>query len=194
MAALLSFSAYEDDVVIERGNDKQFSALDSPEPAALTAERLKPTILGQPNIPEDVEFAMSDYHSFIPAYLRVEVDSDSITSLMITILHKNIDWEKQDDGYVANFNLRISFQNKSTLKLKEFFTGFKKEISQDKIENGTLVVFPVHLRHWDGEKSTFTFGELLEQLEPGEYVVNIYLQHSRTKKYNAWREEITISQ
>lgn len=171
-------------------------ALAPPEPAMLTAERFKPTILGQPNIPEETMLFTNNYNSFIPAYLRIGPGPENPTFLMLVILNKNLDLEKQDDRYVASMNLRISFQNKKTLKLAEFFTGFKREISQEEFDKretvGSTVVFPLLLEHWDGEKFTLALREMLKQIEPGEYVVNIYLQHTLTKKYNAWREEITI--
>ena len=117
------------------------------------------------------------------------------------MLHKNIDWEKTNEGYTAHFNLRVSLQNKETRELTEFFTGFGKNITEDEFNrkddvgemSGSMVVFPVRLKHWNDE--TFipvTLREMLKQLEPGEYVVNVYLQHAITKKSNAWQEEITI--
>ncbi len=201
--ALFEFSSYSD-WVIEGGNNKdKFGALDPPEPAALTAKRFKPTILGQPNIPEGTELVESGYNSFIPIYIRTNVDSDNPTFLMIITLRKNVDWVKQDNKekpYVANLNLRISFQNKKTLKLTEFTTYYRFELSQeefDKKDNegmlvGSLVTRPTSLPYFDGKKLGPTLGETLKQLEPGEYVVSMYLQHTLTKKYNAWRGEIAI--
>jgi len=178
-------------------------ALKPPEPASLTAERFKPTILGQPNIPEGTELFESGYRSFLPAYVRINVRSDNLTFLMVVILRKNVDWAKQDNEekpYAANLNLRISFQNKKTLKLTEFTSYFRFELSQvefDKRDDkgelfGSSVIFPVALQYFDGENFGPTLGETLKQLEPGEYVVNIYLQHTLTKKDNALREEIVI--
>lgn len=178
-------------------------ALAPPEPAALTAVRFKPTILGQPNIPEGVKLFKSDYRSFLPAYIRTNVSSDNPTFLMIIILRKNVDWAKQDNEkrpYAANLNLRISFQNKKTLKLTEFMTYYRFELSQEEFDKrdqegemiGSVVTRPVTLPHFDGENLGPTLEEILKKLEPGEYVINIYLQHTLTKKYNAWREEIVV--
>lgn len=200
-AALIEFSYYTHiDKKTRWTIDK---ALESPEPAALTARRFKPTILGQPNILEGVELFESGYHSFLPAYIRTSVAPDNPTFLMIIILRKNVDWAKQDNEekpYAANMNLRVSFQNKKTLKLTEFMTYYRFELSQEEFNKrdnndeltGSVVAHPVTLPHFDGENLGLTLGEMLKQLEPGEYVVNIYLQHTFTKKYNALREEITI--
>lgn len=195
-AALFEFSYYSD-VVIEGGNKNRLGALDPPEPAAITAQRFKPLVLGQPEITDKGKFSMNGYHSFIPAYLRVKDDSKNITFLMLTISFKNLDWEKQqDDKYITELSLRISFQNKDTLKSTEFFTKFKKEISQkefDSRDSLSLVVFPVKIKHWDGEKLTLTLGEMIKKMEPGNYIINIHLQNIYTKKYNAWREEVVIN-
>ena len=179
-------------------------ALEAPEPAALTAKRFKPVILGQPDIPEGIELFESGYHSFLPSYLRTSAGPDNPTFLMLTILRKNLDWVKQENEakpYATNLNIRISFQNKKTRKLTEFVSYFKFELSQAEFDRrddkgelfGVSVIFPAALQYFDGEKLGPTLGETLKQLEPGEYVVNIYLQHTITKKYNTWREGIIIS-
>lgn len=178
-------------------------ALQPPEPAALTAKRFRPTILGQPNIPDGVKLFKSGYHSLLPAYIRTTANSDNPTFLMIITLRKNVDWVKQDNEgkpYAANMNLRVSFQNKKTLKLTEFMTYYRFELSQEEFNKrdqggemiGSVVALPVTLPHFDGENLGPTLGEMLKQMESGEYVVNVYLQHTLTKKSNAWREEITI--
>src|SRR3990167_7112227 len=196
--------SYYPDIVIEGGNNKdKFGALDPPEPIVLTAERFKSTILGQPNIPEGTELFESGYRSFLPAYIRNNVGSDHPTFLMIIILRKNVDWMKQDNNekpYAANLNLRISFQNKKTLQLTEFMTYLRFELSQEEFDKrndegeliGSLIILPASLPYFDGEKMGPMLRETLKQLEPGGYVVNIYLQHTLTKKYNALREEIVI--
>jgi len=203
-SALFEFSPYTD-WVMEGGNNKnRFGALDPPEPASLTAEKFKPTILGQPNIPEGTELFESGYHSFLPAYLRTSASPDNPTFLMLTILRKNLDWVKQENEakpYATNLNIRISFQNKKTRKLTEFVSYFRFELSQAEFDKrddkgelfGVSVISPLTLQYFDGEKLGPTLGEMMKQLEPGEYVVNIYLQHTITKKYNPWREEIVIS-
>lgn len=177
-------------------------ALQPPEPAALTARRFKPTILGQPTTPEGTKMFKSGYHSFMPAYIRSNVACDNPTFLMTIILNKNIDWEKTDEGYAAHFNLRISFQNKKTRRLTEFSTWLKRNLTESEFEKrdesgdllGSTVVLPVNYPNFEGEKPTsVTLGDLLKQLESGDYIVNIYLQHTSTKKYNSWREEIVIN-
>lgn len=180
-------------------------ALQPPEPAALTAKRFKPTILGQSNIPEGTELFESGYYSFLPAYLRTSVNPDSPTFLMLTILRQNIDWEKranEEKPYVAEFYLRISLQNKKTRELTEFVTYPKEALSKEEFDRrddkgnmiGSVVIRPVIYPHFDGEKFTSTtFGAMLKQLESGEYVVNMELWRLFSKKNNHWREEITIS-
>ena len=178
-------------------------ALEPPEPAAITAARSKPSIIGQPNIPKGSELTENGYSSFLPSYLRTSAGPDNPTFLMLTILRKNLDWVKQENEakpYATNLNLRISFQNKKTRKLTEFVSYFRFELSQAEFDRrddkgelfGVSVVFPLTLQSFDGEKLGPTLGETVKQLEPGEYVVNIYLQHTITKKYNTWREEIVI--
>ncbi|MEK7138720.1 MAG: hypothetical protein AAB799_00885, partial [Patescibacteria group bacterium] len=195
-AALFEFS-YFSDVTIDK-------ALAPPEPAALVAKRLKPTILGQPDIPEGVTLVESKYYSLIPAYLRTGIGPKEPTFLMTVVLRKNVDWEKQGDEYMARLNLRVSFQDKKTHKLTEFFTGFKQTLTKEEFERrdehgdliGSLVTYPKSLHNYaDGIKpDPATLGSIMKQLEPGKYVVNVYLQHTLTKKYNAWREEIKISE
>ena len=200
-SALFEFSNYT-----HLDKDTRWSidkALEPPEPASLTAERFKPTILGQPNISEGTELFESGYRSFLPAYLRTSAGADDPTFLMFTILRKNLDWLKQENEakpYATNLNLRISFQNKKTRKLTEFMSYFRFELSQaefdkkdDKGElSGVSVIFPLTLQYFDGEKLGLTLREMMKQLEPGKYVVNIYLQHTITKKYNTWREEVVV--
>lgn len=203
ITSIFEFSSYPD-VVIEGGDGKKkFGALDVPEPAAMTAERFKPNILGQPTVPEGVELFENGYHSFLPAYFRSIAEKNNQTSLMITILRKNADWRKQENEqkpYATSFQLRISFQNKKTRKLTEFVTAPKFELTQAEFDRkdergdlvGVIAILPSIYQYYDGEKFGPTFGETLKSLEPGEYVVNVDLRHSITKKYNSWREEITI--
>src|SRR3989344_3302546 len=192
-SALFEFSPYFD-WVIEGGNNKtKFGALDPPEPSALTAERFKPVILGQPDVPEGTELFLSGYYnSILPAYLRTNVRPENSTFLMLVIPYKYIDWEKRGDSYVASFDLRISFQNKKTHQLTEFYTQFEtKPISQqdfdDRDQAGSLVVRPVTLHYWDGEKFAATLGDTIKQLEAGDYVMNVRLWRRFTEKYNSWR-------
>lgn len=179
------------------------TALLPPEPAALTAAKLKPSVVGQPNIPEGTKLLESGFKSLLPAYLRKNAGPENPTFLMITILRKNLDWINQENEvkpYITNLNLRVSFQNKKTRELAEFVSYFRFELSQTEFDKkddkgeliGSLVIFPNTLQYFDGVKSGPTMGEMLKQLEPGEYVVNIYLQHTVTKKNNSWREEIVV--
>lgn len=200
-SALVRFSDYD-----RLDKDTRWTidkALEPPEPAALTARRFKPTILGQPDIPEEIELIENKYDSFLPAYFRPIAEKNNHTSLMITLLRKNVDWEKQEDEqmpYATSFYLRISLQNKKTRKLTEFVTFPKFELSQAEFDRrddkgdliGVIAILPVIYPYYDGEKFGPKFGEILELLEPGEYIVNVDLRHSTTKKYNSRREEITV--
>ena len=204
VTSLFEFSAYPD-VVVEGGDGKKkFGALDVPEPAAMSARRFKPNILGQPAVPEGTELFENPYHSFLSAYFRPVAGAGNPTSLMITLLRKNIDWKKQENEqkpYATSFHLRISLQNKKTRKLTEFVTYPKFELSQAEFDKrdeqgnivGSIVMRPVIYPYYDGGELGPTFGETLKSLEPGEYVVNVDLRHSVTKKYNSWHEEIKIS-
>jgi len=200
-SALFEFSDY---INLDKGTRWTIdTALKAPEPVAMVAERFKPTILGQPDIPEGTELFESGYSSFLPAYVRTNVGPDNPTFLMVVILRKNVDWVKQNNQgkiYAANLNFRISFQNKKTLRLTEFMSYYKFELSQKEFDKrddkgnliGNVVAFPLAMSYFDGENLGPTLREMMKQLESGEYVVNMYLQHTLTMKYNALREEIVI--
>lgn len=188
---LIEFSSFPD-VVIEGARAKQFGALDPPDPLGLTI--LKPEILGQPEDVGTRPFIYSRFHSFIPAYLRIINSIETNKPYFSMILgFPNLDWELKNDTAESALELRISFQNKDTKALKEFFTRLTVTMLKDYLtQNANQHFFmPLDIRqNLIGENQTL--GQLISALEPGSYVVNVYFKHSVTKKYNAWREEILI--
>ncbi|OGN05938.1 MAG: hypothetical protein A2750_02690 [Candidatus Yanofskybacteria bacterium RIFCSPHIGHO2_01_FULL_45_42] len=203
--ALFEFSDY--DRIDKNTRWTIHNALEAPEPASLTAERYKPTILGQPNIPKGTELFESGYHSFIPAYLLIAADpTGGRPSFSIKVFYADLDWEIKDKEAEAALKVRISFQNKKTRVLNEFETGIGFRGPRQAVESlirgkdpktGELYTRTVELdgmsNLFAGNEDQATLRQLIDdELQPGEYVVNVYLQHTDTKKYNAWREEITI--
>lgn len=204
------FSSYAD-VMIENGNNhknpkkRTFGALDPPEPAALTAERAKPVILGQPDDLTGREFLNSAYYSLIPAYLQVT--KDNRPSFTLSIRYANVDWEIKGESVEFVLDIRISFQNKETKSLQEFSARLPYQRPREEIEkkrkgievNGVLVPVTMNIS-LDGiqnftrvEEPRTTLRQLIDGLEPGTYVVNVDLRHVVTKKSaGGWREEITI--
>lgn len=208
LTALFQFSDYSD-VVIEGGDGKKkFGALDPPEPAALTAKRFKPVILGQPDDLTGREFINSAYHSFIPAILRMGTAKDT-GKYTFSFLFKNgnLDWEiKGDKEAECLLSLRVSFQNKTSKEMKEFLTGIKLALSKEYLEKNKMTAkeyleknknnyFPVFLDQLSNANlsSPGKLADLAKELKPGTYVVNVDLRHMVTKKSaGGWREEITV--
>ena len=196
-AALSEFSAYSSDIVIENGDEKKFGALDPPEPAALTAERYKPTILGQPET-EGRSFIESSDYSLIPA--KVVIGKDLKTgrptfSLSISS-YLAVDWEIKGEEAEFSLDLRISFQHKETKAIKEFTVRLltvksKKEV-EDKIGAVGIEIHLDGMKNFAQEEPRLTLRQMIDELESGEYVVNIDLRRTFTKKYNSWHEEIKI--
>ncbi|MDP3696692.1 MAG: GWxTD domain-containing protein [Candidatus Taylorbacteria bacterium] len=195
--ALLQFSYYSD-VHIE-------DSLRAPEPAALTAERAKPTVLGQPGDLTGREFLNSARHSLIPAELQIT--KDSRPSFTLGISYPNIDWEIKGENAEFVLDIRISFQNKKTKALREFTARLSYQKPREEVErkrkgvevNGVSVPITMNIPLDDiqnfarVEKPQQTLRQLVDGLEPGTYVVNVDLRHAVTKKSaGGWREEITI--
>jgi len=189
-SAMLRFS-YDVDITLQK-------ALASPEPAALMAERFRPIVLGQSDIPEGTELFESDYHSLLPADLDIVIDpAGAGSSFSITIAYADLDWEFKDKMAEAVLNVRISFQNTETRTLNEFETNVELRGPQRAVEVLIRNVIPARTIVLDempnGLKKNQTLRQLIDnELKPGNYVVNIYLQHVLTKKNNAWSEEIVI--
>ncbi len=204
------FSSYID-VVIENGNNNKnpkkrtFGALDPPEPAALTAERAKPIILGQPGDLTGREFLNSARHSLILAELQIT--KNERPSFTISIGYTNVDWEIKGENAEFVLDIRISFQNKETRALQEFSARLPYQRPREEIEkkrkgiNVNGVLFPVimnilldNIQNFaQVEEPRQTLRQLIDSLEPGTYVVNVDLRHPVTKKSaGGWREEITI--
>jgi GWxTD domain-containing protein len=191
-SAIFEFSYYID--------VKLSDALKAPDPLILNSEIVKVNILGSSKEPKFSGLFESKYHSFIPAHLRTTADFNNPTFLMIVVMNRDLDWFKQGEFYIAQMNLRISFQNKKTRKTIEFLTFFEKRLTTEEFNKkdeegdifGSMVVFPILLRHWDGQKFSNTLKDILDKSEAGDYIVNVYLEHGLTKKYNSWLTEIVI--
>jgi len=196
LGALLQFSYYSD-VVIEGGGSKKLGALDPPEPAALTAERFKPTVLGQPDDLTGREFNYSSYHSLIPAELIIS--KDDRPSFTLHTGYAYVDWEIKGDDAEFVLDLRISLQNKTTKSIKEFSVRISilKSRAEVELKKRNSVMFEVPLDDIQNfakpEEPKQTLRQLVDGLEPGTYVVNGDLRHPVTKKSaGGWREEIVI--
>lgn len=201
-SAMLRFSDYSD-IVIENAKRNQIGALDPPEPAALTAKRLKPSILGQPDL-SGKNFFSGPYKSFIPS--KLEITKDGHPSFILFIGYSDVDWEIKGEKAETTLDLRISFQHKATRNLVEFEVRLPIPKLREEVEKkrkgvvvGNMVV-PVEIKILLDNIPNFiqtkeprpTLRQMVNNLDAGTYIVNIYLQHPITKKYNAWREEIVI--
>lgn len=195
--ALLEFSFYTDVRIDE--------ALDPPEPASLVMARFKPVMTGQPDDLSGKKFFNNRFFSFIPAELNIS--KENRPSFSLSVGFANIDWEIKEDKTELSLNLRISFQNKKTGDIKEFAARLFKEFPVQEIEekikdgpvNGKAVPIKMSIlldgvRNFaSSAKPGSTLRQLINELEPGEYVVNVDLRHSVTKKYSGgWREEMVI--
>ncbi|MBI2674548.1 MAG: hypothetical protein HYX22_02325 [Candidatus Yanofskybacteria bacterium] len=203
--ALFRFSSYKD-WVVENGNGKdKFGAIDPPIPIMLAAKRFRPTILGQPNIPEGTELFENGYHSFIPVDLQIAADPiGGRPSFSFTVAYADLDWEVKDKTAEAVLNVRISFQNKKTRALDEFETRVVFKGPRQAVESlirgknpktgepNSRTVDLNGMMNFAAGKDQATLRQLIDGFEQSEYVVNIYFQHTLTKKYNTWREEIEI--
>lgn len=195
--ALFEFSYYSD-VHID-------DYLDAPEPAALTAARSKPAIIGQPEDLSERKFLYSSSNSFIPAQL--EISKDGEPHFILLIGYSDVDWEINGETAEAVLDLRMSFQNKSTRAIEEFAARLSIKLPREQVENkrnGAVVggkLVPIIMKiHIDGIENFVrpaeyrpNLRELVGFLEPGQYIVNVDLRHKVTKKYaGGWREEFTI--
>ncbi|MDP3792342.1 MAG: GWxTD domain-containing protein [bacterium] len=205
--AMLEFSSYSD-VVIEGGNGKnKFGALDPPEPAAITAARFKPTIIGQPENLSNREFVNSGFNSFIPAIFRIRVNTNTSPYTYMIVKYGDLDWEiKGDKEAESLLLLRISFQNKDSKEIKEFLSGIRLVSNKDNLDKNNVTAkefieknkenfFPVMLSRLSNQIKSpqGTLADLLKGLEVGTYVVNVELYHQVTKKSaGGWREEIVV--
>lgn len=208
LTALLDFSSYTD-VVIEGGGNKRFGALDPPEPAALTAARYRPTILGQPDDLTGREFLNNSYHSFIPAMFRMGLIRETGTyTFYFLVKYGDLDWEiKSEKEAESVLQIRLSFQNKATKEVKEFlsvnkFAPKKEYLEQNKItareflernKNNYLPVVLDQLPNSIPGSSAGNLADMVSSFAPGTYVVNVDFRNTVTKKSaGGWREEIII--
>lgn len=204
--AILKFSPYSD-IVLEGGNGKdRFGALDPPEPAAATIERTKPILLGQPDT-KGRSFLESPYHSFIPAELKIDNDPKTgRSSFKLVINYLAVDWELKGETAEVLMTLRMNFQNRKSGVTKEFYVQFpiskpkdevnKKRIAIDAAKKRSAVNMVIPLDGVENfarnETPRPTLRQLIDGLDPGDYTVTADLRRAFTKKYNTWREEITI--
>lgn len=195
--ALMEFSYYTD-IKID-------NALSAPEAAEITAERFKSRILGQPDVPEGIEIVLGSRKSYIRGQAEVVKDQKSgnyIFTVMTGV--SDVDWEvKKDsegnsakDRVEAAMTLRISFQDLKTKKKTEFLSGVNigmPKVVFDRNRNENLPLSFSGIRNLKSGMAGETLGELInEQLEPGIYIVDLYLRHNLTKKPLIWMGEVTI--
>lgn len=196
-SALFKFSDY-DDVVIEGGdNNKKFGALDPPEPVSLSAVRFKPTVLGQPGDLSSREFIKNSYTSFIPSQLKIN-NNGIRPSFTLIVGYGDTDWEAKGTSMETLLNLRMSFQNKKTRAISEFWVNLPISKSRSEVEKkrGTVkmsILLDDISNFAENQTSQSTLGQLVSGLEPGQYILNVDLRHPVTKKFaGGWREEIVI--
>lgn len=196
-SALFKFSDY-DDVIIEGGdNNKRFGALDPPEPVSLSAIRFKPAVLGQPDDLAGRDFIKNSYASFIPAELQITNDNGR-PSFKLVIGYADTDWEIKSDSAETVLNLRMSFQNKKTRAISEFWVSLpisKPRSEVEKKRGSVYMSIPLDSvsNFAKNQTSQSTLGQLVIGLEPGQYILNVDLRHPVTKKFaGGWREEIVI--
>lgn len=200
-SAMVRFSDYDGDVVMEGGNNKNIvGALDPPEPVLLTAARSKPVFLGQPDDLAGREFINNSFYSFIPAEMRI-TDNNGRPSFTLVLGYADTDWEINGDMASSVLNLRISFQNKKTRILKEFWVSLpiskpRAEVDQKRgVVKMSLLLDDINNFAGTDESYRPTLGQLISSLDPGTYIVNIDLRQTVTKKFvGGWREEITVRQ
>ncbi|OGN00226.1 MAG: hypothetical protein A3B91_00905 [Candidatus Yanofskybacteria bacterium RIFCSPHIGHO2_02_FULL_41_29] len=188
-ASVVEFSYYSDMTLSK--------ALDPPDPISLIAERTKPLDFGQSNIPKDKEFIYGKFKSFIGANLAINGDKTNKISMELMVLYSGMDWEVIKDRGRGNFDLRISFQNKVTRAISEFEVRFSFEIDLAKIKANPDSYFRIELDDLknyrntnDPENPEGTLKDITASIEPGDYVVNIDLRDTYTRKYMSWQEHI----
>lgn len=199
LLAMQEFSYYGIDVVMEGGNPKKnkFGALDPPEPISLTAQRYKPTLLGQPGDLTEKDLINNEYSSFIPADLVIT--KDDRPSFILKIGYADTDWEVKDGTAETVLDLRISFQNKKTRALREFWVSLPVQKPREEVDRKrgvvsmSIVLDDTNNFAGGSNSSQGTLSQLISELEPGIYVVNVDLRHTVTKKFvGGWREVIAI--
>ena len=195
--ALLEFSYYND-VRID-------DVLMAPEAASVTAERFKPLILGQPNISKDKNMLYGSRKSFIPGRILITKDQQTGKySLTAMIRYSDMDWEvKKDssgdatkDKIEAPLNLRVSFQNLETKEKREFICGVNLQSLKTNYDRNPSAVLPISfrdLRNYRAGKVGETLSELMGQLEPGAYNVDVHFGHNLSRKPLVWMGTIFVN-
>jgi len=193
VAALIQFSYYSD-VMIEGGDGKdRLGALDPPEPAALTAERYKPRILGEPGDLSGREILSGKYYSFIPAYVRLTKTSDGSPSLALIILYKNIDWEIKGGKAECKIILNINILNKNTSKSVQFSTVLTVELTDagDAKKTASAFILVDKVNGANGHGLSMKFRDFARELPAGDYIMDIDFFDTRTMKQAIAIQEFT---
>lgn len=184
VVALLEFSYYSD-VVIEGGDGKKrFGALDPPEPAALTAERHKPRIIGEPEDLSGKEMFFGKYPSFIPAYVRLMKAADGSPSLALIILYQNIDWEIKGGKAECKLALNINILNKNTAESVQFSTALTIGLAKADDAKAVRSIY-VSIDEANGANSygsPMKFRDFAKKLPAGDYIIDIDFLDLRTMK------------
>ena len=185
VTALIEFSEYTGDIVIEGGDGKKkFGALDPPDPAALTAERYKPRILGEPGDFSGREIWFGKYRSFVPMYVRITKTLDGNPSLALIILYQNIDWEIKGGKAECKAALNINIINKGTAEAAQFSTALTIELAKAEDAKAIRSVF-ILVDEANGANSygsLMKFRDFIKKLPLGSYIMDIDFFDLRTMK------------
>jgi len=189
-AAIMEFSYYPDITIAK--------ALQAPDPTGLVSGSRKPTeVIGLPAVTKDQQFIFSPYHSLVPANFQIVADSSSgKPSLSLLVGYSGVDWEIKGDKVECIMHLRLSFQNKATKKITEFATNVVIGGSLDAVKANMDKYFVIDFTEFQNSESkdasAATMRALIQGLERGEYVLNLYLKNVYTMKYFASQNEVTI--
>ncbi len=184
LAALFEFSYYSD-INIEE-------VLQAPEPAALTAEKFKPRIIGEPGDLSGKEMLYGKYHSFIPAYIRL-FKSNGNPSLSIIILHQHLDWEIKENTAELKMILNISVINKATAESSRFSSIVTVSLADADKARAVLSVNIIvdDLTGAANGNQSVKFRDFVKALPSGDYIVDIDFFDTRTMKSGVFIKEFT---
>jgi len=172
--ALMEFSYYTDVTIDE--------ALAPPDPAALTAGKYKPQIVGEPEDISSRNMVFGKFHSFIPADIRISKDTKGNPLIYSPILYSNLDWEIKDGKAESKLALRVNILNKKTRKSFEFVSIITVTLPEKEVR--TVKGFNLMLNSLGGVSSGrfIKFQDFIEQLVVGEYRLDVDMFDLRTMK------------